>query len=148
VRRRMQDRGRVLRIRRSVTYFKVGTAVAAAILVVAASPFASSLAAASAGPGFMGPLSANGCNQNVCIHIVGSGTTVSRWSTTAVLPSKMCSTAEYWDDGYLIYEGTSKCGSAGAKVSSYWSDPGAFPVGTQLCSTWTGVAGKPCETIE
>lgn len=125
-----------------------GTAAASAALVVAAAPVPGSWAAASARSGFMGPLSANGCNQSVCIHIVGSGTTVTRWSTTAVLPSKMCSAAEYWDDGQLVYEGTSKCGSAGTKVSSYWSDPGQFPVGTELCSTWTGVSGKPCETIE
>jgi hypothetical protein len=27
-------------------------------------------------------------------------------------------------------------------------NPGTFPVGTRLCSTWAGIPGKPCDTIE
>ena len=94
------------------------------------------------------PASASGCNQRVCIHVTGTGTHVTRWSTTAVLPSSMCTFAEYWANGVLVYVGNTKCGSAGDEVSSYWPDPGSFSVGTQLCNTWTGIAGKPCETIE
>lgn len=36
----------------------------------------------------------------------------------------------------------------GGGVSSYWPSPGYFAVGTQLCNSWTGIVGKPCETIE
>lgn len=103
---------------------------------------------ASVVPRAISPMSSGGCNQGVCIALEGSGTDVTRWSTTAVLPSSRCSTAQYLFNGVVLYTGTSKCGSAGVKVSSYWSDPGTFPVGSELCNTWTGVAGRACETIE
>lgn len=94
------------------------------------------------------PLTASRCNQNVCIYVVGSGTQVTKWETSAVLPMAMCTVAKYWANGVLVYEGTSKCGSAGGSVMSYWSGPGYFPAGTQVCNTWTNVPGRPCETIE
>lgn len=94
------------------------------------------------------PLTASGCNQNVCIYVVGSGTQVTKWETTADLPTAMCTVAKYWANGVLVYEGTIKCGSAGGSVMSYWSRPGHFAAGTELCNTWTGIPGKPCETIE
>jgi len=94
------------------------------------------------------PLSASGCNQSVCIYVTGSGTDVTNWSTSATLPASMCTVADYWADGNLVYQGNDKCGSGGASVSSYWPEPGYFAPGTQLCSTWTGIAGRPCEIVE
>jgi hypothetical protein len=94
------------------------------------------------------PLTASGCNQNVCIYVVGSGTQVTKWETTAVLPTAMCTVAKYWANGVLVYEGTIKCGSAGGSVMSYWTRPGYFAAGTQVCNTWANVQGRPCETIE
>lgn len=123
--------------------------VAAAILVTGTIAFGSAIAAgASSNLPAVAPPSASGCNQAVCIYVTGSGTQVTYWSTTAVLPSSECSVADYWANGQLVYKGKSKCGSAGAEVSSYWPDPGYFAAGTQLCNTWTGVPGRPCETIE
>ncbi len=60
----------------------------------------------------------------------------------------MCTVAKYWADGVLVYEGNIKCGSSGGHVFSYWSDPGYFVAGTELCNTWTGISGRPCETIQ
>lgn len=94
------------------------------------------------------PLSASGCNQSVCIYITGSGTDITNWSTSATLPTSMCTIANYWANGNLVNQGNEKCGDAGASVYSYWPQPGYFGPGTQLCSTWTGVAGRPCETVE
>ncbi len=94
------------------------------------------------------PLTASGCNQGVCIYVVGSGTYVTRWETRAVLPTAMCTVSRYWANGVLVYEGTTKCGSAGGSVTSYWPSPGYFPAGTEVCNTWTGIPGRPCETIE
>jgi hypothetical protein len=111
------------------------------VLALALAPAASAAPSAS-------PQTASGCNQSVCIYVEGSGTQVTYWSTTAALPASMCTVAKYWASGALVYEGNTKCGSSGAEVSSYWSDPGYFAVGTQLCNTWTGIPGKPCETIE
>lgn len=92
------------------------------------------------------PMSASGCNQSVCI--TGSGTEVTNWSTSATLPASMCSVADYWAAGNLVYQGNEKCGAGNGSVFSYWPKPGYFAPGTQLCSTWTGVAGRPCETVE
>jgi hypothetical protein len=126
--------------------------VAAALTVGAASVVVPAQAAVGAteptGSTAVSPLTASGCNQNVCIYVVGSGTQVTKWETSAVLPTAMCTVAKYWADGVLVYEGTVKCGSAGGSVTSYWSRPGYFPAGTQVCNTWTNVSGRPCETIE
>lgn len=94
------------------------------------------------------PPTAGGCNQYICIYVEGSGTQVAYWSTTATLPASMCTVAKYWANGVLVYEGNMKCGSSGGQVLSYWTDPGYFATGTELCNTWTGIPGKPCETIE
>lgn len=120
----------------------------AALLVVLTAPVGWPAAGASSNPTPVTPLTASGCNQRVCIYVTGSGTRVTWWSTTAVLPSSMCTFAEYWANGALVYEGNTKCGSAGGEVSSYWPHPGYFATGTQLCNTWIGVPGKPCETVE
>lgn len=105
-------------------------------------------AGASTSGANMLPLTAGGCDGHVCIYIKGSTTWVTYWRTTALLPSSMCTVAKYWDNGVVIYEGNTKCGSAGGTVSSYWTTPGYFPAGTELCNTWTGLSGKACVMIE
>ena len=133
--------------------------ILAAVMVIALTVFAGSALPAFAAPvtgsasyaaptSSVQPLSASGCNQSVCIYVTGSGTDVTNWSTSATLPTSMCTVADYWANGNLVYQGNEKCGSGGASVSSYWPEPGYFAPGTQLCSTWAGVAGKPCETVE
>jgi hypothetical protein len=139
--------GRSLRRPRCHRYLLDG----AASLILVTSSLLLSIGPASAETAALGtvsPQTASGCNQNVCIYVEGSGTQVTYWSTTAALPASMCTLAKYWANGALVYEGNTKCGSSGAQAFSYWSDPGYFAVGTQLCSTWTGIPGKPCETIE
>lgn len=124
-------------------------AIAAASSLVVAMPWvAPTVAGASASPLSALPQSAGGCNQSICINVEGSGTKVTRWSTSATLPTTMCSFADYWANGVVVDVGTLKCASAGSSVSSYWPEPGNFAVGTQVCNTWTGIAGRPCETIE
>jgi hypothetical protein len=118
-------------------------ALVAPSLLVAGAP----ASAASAAPS-ISPQTASGCNQYICIYVEGSGTQVTYWSTTAALPASMCTVAKYWASGVLVYEGNTKCGSSGAQVSSYWPSPGHFAAGTQLCTTWTGISGRPCETVE
>lgn len=119
-----------------------------AVLALIASSLWLTLAPAGVASASISPLTASGCNQDVCIYVEGSGTQVTYWSTTAVLPASTCTVAKYWANGVLVYEGNTKCGTAGARVSSYWNSPGYFPVGTEVCNTWTNVPGKPCETIE
>ncbi len=126
----------------------VRSSAAALVLIVSALMLAFAPASAAGAAPSISPQTARGCNQNVCIYVEGSGTQVTYWSTTAALPASMCTVANYWANGVLLYEGNTKCGSSGGQVSSYWSNPGRFAAGTQLCNTWTGIPGKPCETIE
>ncbi|MDA8357782.1 MAG: hypothetical protein M0Z95_16175, partial [Actinomycetota bacterium] len=91
--------------------------VASSLLLVLQSASPASAAAS------ISPLTASGCNQDVCIYVEGSGTQVTYWSTTASLPASMCTVANYWANGVLVYEGNTKCGSSGGRVSSYWSNP-------------------------
>ena len=101
----------------------------------------------SQAPGSVHPDSASGCNQSICIAVTGSGLNVSDWTTTAVLPRTMCSTADFLVNGSVWATGYG-CASSGDQLKADWSDPGNFANGTVLCNTWSGIAGKPCETVE
>ena len=141
----MGRRRRRRRISPVVAVFVAALTVGAGSVVPVQAAFGATEPSASAATS---PLTASGCNQDVCIYVVGSGTQVTKWETTAVLPTAMCTVARYWANGVLVYEGTTKCGSGGGSVMSYWTSPGYFAAGTQVCNTWTNVPGKPCETIE
>jgi hypothetical protein len=93
------------------------------------------------------PDSASGCSGAICIAVTGSGLHVSNWTTTVALSKSMCSTASFWANGVLVATGSNTCGSAGDELSADFSDPGNFANGTVLCNTWSGVSGKPCETV-
>jgi len=129
-------------------------ALAAATLVIAIGTLtagASSAAAPDGGvtSGVHGPIadSANGCSGPVCIYVTGSGLNVSDWATSVYLSRSMCTTASFLVNGVLWASGGNQCGSGGVELVSDWSDPGNFPNGTVLCNTWSGVSGKPCETV-
>ena len=93
------------------------------------------------------PLTAGSCNGNTCQEVYGSGTTVTDWYTETIAPSAVCTYAEFLENGVIIAESGSTCLSAGGEADANWSNPGSFPVGTRLCTTWAGIAGKPCATI-
>jgi hypothetical protein len=93
------------------------------------------------------PESANGCSGAICIFVTGSGLQVSDWTTTVVLSRSMCSTASFWANGVLVARGGSQCGASGDELLSDWPNPGNFANGTVLCNTWSGISGKPCETV-
>jgi hypothetical protein len=93
------------------------------------------------------PRSAYGCNQEVCISVVGNGTYVKTWATSAY-PSYAyrCTWANYWANGKLLYSGSLQCRS-----DYYYYDSvgiyGNVKAGSQVCNTWYGIPGKPCESI-
>jgi hypothetical protein len=93
-------------------------------------------------------LTATTCNGDTCQTISGSGTNVANWYTQTTAPGSVCTYAEFLEDGVLIAESSSTCIGAGQEAAANWSDPGYFPVGAQLCTTWTNIPGKPCDTIE
>ncbi len=136
------------RCRRHLLDGALASSVPALVLVASSLVLALTPASAASAAPSISPQTASGCNQSVCIYVEGSGTRVTYWSTTAALPTSMCTVAKYWANGVLVYEGNTKCGSSGRQVFSYWSDPGYFAAGTVLCNTWTGISGRPCETIE
>jgi hypothetical protein len=72
---------------------------------------------------------------------------VSDWTTTVALSRSMCSTASFLVNGVLFASGVNQCGSSGTELISDWSSPGNFPNGSVLCNTWSGISGKPCETV-
>lgn len=93
------------------------------------------------------PDSASGCNQDVCISIIGSSNHVSDWNTTA-----------YWDGGYIctqshwvinnanVRTGSGACGGAGVFFSD-WVANRYFPSPSLACNWWKVIPGYPCETI-
>src|SRR5208283_620992 len=93
------------------------------------------------------PMALTACNGNTCQVITNSGTTVTNWATSTTAPNSVCTYAEFFENGTIIAESGTTCLSAGQQGNADWSDPGKFPAGAQLCTAWTGVAGKPCNTI-
>jgi hypothetical protein len=138
-------------LRRTVVH-----AVAAGLLVVAIGTLTTEAASASTPDAVVHaavpsigviPDSANGCAGAVCIYVTGTGLHVSDWATSVFLSKSMCSTASFLVNGVLYASGVPECGSANDELVSDWSDPGNFPNGSVLCNTWSGVSGKPCETV-
>ena len=93
------------------------------------------------------PLALIDCAGNTCQAIANSGTTVTNWATSTTAPNSVCTYAEYFENGTIIAESGTTCLSAGQQGNADWSNPGKFPAGAQLCTAWTGIAGKPCNTI-
>ncbi len=94
----------------------------------------------------MSPLDASGCNGDVCIWLTGSGLQVDNWETRGYPDSYRCGYAKFWRNGQVIATSNTACGGSGTVFySSYGS--GWFADGTQLCNTWTNLAGKPCKTV-
>lgn len=88
------------------------------------------------------------CNGNTCQVVTGSGTKVTSWYTQTTAPAAVCTFAKYLENGTVIAESSETCLKAGEEASATWNSPGSFPAGTTLCTTWTGISGKPCDTIE
>lgn len=102
-------------------------------------------AAARARRGTITPDSASGCNQEVCIEVIGSGLIVDQWNTFAYPPGDDCSFAAYWEDGEIAFTGEEVCGTL---LETFASDfDGEFDNGEQVCNSWVNIGGFPCETI-
>jgi hypothetical protein len=94
------------------------------------------------------PASASGCNQDVCLSIVGTGNYVSDWSTTAYWDGGYICTHSFWSlNDRLIRTGNGACGRAGVFFSD-WSPRRGFPYPSLACNTWQVIPGRPCETIK
>ena len=105
---------------------------------------------AAAGPK-IAPRSASGCNYSLydamCIYVFGSGLLVDDWDTSVsnYFALNKCSYAGYWVAGVLTGTSNVVCGNG-----DFWaySTPAQYYInGTQLCNTWLGWAGKPCEKV-
>lgn len=90
------------------------------------------------------PLTASSCDGHVCIYVNGNG---SVWQTTAGLTRATCTYADFWVNDVLEVQTGTQCVPAGTELRSDWDDA-SFPSDTQLCNTWPGIPGEPCETID
>ena len=90
--------------------------------------------------------SASGCNGSVCIFLTGTGLYVSDWTTRAYPTSYVCSSPRFWRNGVLVATGSTACGGAGSEFVAHYGS-GWFSDGDVLCSTWTNLPGRPCETV-
>jgi hypothetical protein len=93
------------------------------------------------------PMALTACDQNTCQAIANSGTTVTDWATSTTAPNSVCTYAVYFENGTIIAESATTCLSAGQQGNADWPDPGKFPANARLCTAWTGIAGKPCNTV-
>ena len=101
----------------------------------------------TASPDVIRPLSASGCNQEVCISISGSSNHVDEWNTTATWGGGfICTHSFWWINNQLIRTGNGACGGAGVFFSD-WAANRFFPSPSLACNTWQSIPGEPCETI-
>lgn len=95
--------------------------------------------------------SASGCNDEVCIYVGGSGLIVQSWETTGLYDGPedpFCTYAVYWAPGDTIYAtGWEVCGGLGTYYGYEQDTPIAFYTTTEICNTWVGIPGKPCEWV-
>lgn len=94
------------------------------------------------------PDSASGCNQAVCISLVGTGLTVTSWSTSAYFAIQTPAFAIYYKNGTVIATSVIVEANPGEWLVDQMIGTHSFPNGTQLCNGWGGTLGHPCETIE
>jgi hypothetical protein len=92
--------------------------------------------------------SASGCNQLVCINLVGSGLTVTSWSTSGTYTIQTPAFAIYYKNGVVIATSVIVEAEPGETLGDQMIGTHSFPNGTQLCNGWGGTLGHPCETIE
>jgi hypothetical protein len=93
------------------------------------------------------PMSATGCTNwgATCIHISGSGYYVNYWETWWITGAR-CTLAGYWVKGALWRVSQEICGNSYGRYWSIWNVNGNLP-GGQVCNSWVGTSGRPCETI-
>jgi hypothetical protein len=98
-------------------------------------------------PADVTPDSASGCNQDVCIQIVGTSNKVNDWDSQAYWDgSYLCTRSRFYANNHLIRTGTVVCGGAGV-FYTFWTPNKYFPSPTLACNRWTSIPGYPCETI-
>ncbi len=91
--------------------------------------------------------SAKGCNQAVCINIIGQGLFVSEWNTTAYFVNGQETFAVDWVNGSIYSTGPLDNVPPGAYGYDDYAVESYFANGSQLCNTWFADNGKPCETV-
>jgi hypothetical protein len=105
-------------------------------------------ATAEAGPP---PPSSYGCNGYVCIGIDGSGTTVDDIYAVVQNPysSSYATTGTIYDNGVAIHTFPRITLPAyPTKEEQVWDSPSySFQAGDQVCASYIGISGYPCETI-
>ena len=98
-------------------------------------------------PGAVRPASAFGCNQDVCIQILGSGTHVVQWNTFAFNSGPVCTFPRWERPWGTIKVGRTICANQAGVFYAYWTPNSTFRPG-QACNQWTFLPGRPCEQIE
>lgn len=101
--------------------------------------------AATAGGGGVIPMSSSGCNSLVCIYITGTGLKVTDWDTSAGYYSYLCTYAAFWNGSRILTTSNTVCTTG--PFFAVWGVTRNYVPGTQLCNTWVGISGRPCETI-
>lgn len=102
--------------------------------------------------GSAAPLSSSGCAGYVCVGIDGSGTTVDDIWASVQNPytTSYATTGTIYDNGVAIHTFPRiTVPPYPTEEQQTWSSPDYnFHAGDQICASYTGISGYPCETIE
>lgn len=91
---------------------------------------------------------AQGCSDNVCIQLLGTGGVVRLWTTQGEnegLEAPFCTFEAYWINNDVVETGPEACGG----IQTYYGVSDRTPLGfstrSTLCNTWVQIYGKPCK---
>lgn len=114
-------------------------------------PLAKAKAAIAKMDGLAIPESSSSCEEEVCIHLFGSGLTVKPWTMTAQpLEPGECTFGTYWaPPSSPIVHGPDLCNeSDGPDVYISSLKEVTFSKPVRVCNTAVALAGKACEDVE
>lgn len=135
---------------RTIRSFGLLAVLLLALVVPAGAAYASTASHAS-GHTASAPIrnSASGCNGSVCITVNGSGLHVNYVESSAKYPKTFTTYAQFYLNGRAWLDSFKISGKAGDTYSTgNITIDENFANGTQICVSWPGISGRPCETIE
>ncbi|MFI6469869.1 hypothetical protein ACIBL5_06340 [Streptomyces sp. NPDC050516] len=97
----------------------------------------------------LSPPSANECDGDICIDVIGSGVVVNQW-TTVLFGNFGCQRPTFLRNWGNYYTGDYICPGSG-ETGAYrgrLTGPMRFSDNDALCNTWGNLPGMPCVSIK
>jgi hypothetical protein len=96
-------------------------------------------------PAGVRPNSASGCNQEVCLQVIGYSNYISRWSTQGFNDGPICSWPDWWYALNVVATTPILCvDDPGVFFADWYPNRKFTPNPGSACNSWWGINGFPC----